>query len=402
MKIVHTADWHWSEQKLEKCQQSADFIIGQLDEIRPAVHIIAGDYWDRRQVLAGSSAVLPAVEAMKRMASISPVILILGNHAHDAAGSLDIFQDLRTRFPIYVTERATTIALRVGKNSLPYFEECIRPDGTLISAGGVEAIFYLMPYPTKSTMLAESPDVSIDESNLMIREIMRRLFLGFAAIGTEYECPKVLAAHCNVIGARISSGQTLIGQDIAISRSDLEIANADYYALGHIHVNQEIAPRMHYAGSIYHNNFGESENKYFNVVEIRGADLEVIQVAIPSRPLSLHDVWYDPDTNELVDQNEVQDWEEAELRIRVHGVQEGLQLLDDDFIRTRFPGAWSYKIERIATPENRIRSDQISSARTLREKVKEWGCSLGKDTPGEVLSIADEVEKEFIENIHEG
>ena len=64
MKIIHTADWHWSERHLDKCMQSAEFIIERLKAHRPDLHIIAGDYWDRRQVLSDQSAVLPAVEIM--------------------------------------------------------------------------------------------------------------------------------------------------------------------------------------------------------------------------------------------------------------------------------------------------------------------------------------------------
>lgn len=402
MKIVHTADWHWSEQRLDKCQQSSEYIIAQLEAIRPDVHVIAGDYWDKRQVLASSSAVLPAIDAMKRMASISPIVIILGNLSHDAPGSLQVFRDLRTTFPVYASERPETIALRTGNNSHASFELADPTGGKERSTDPPKAIFHLLPYPTKSFLLAERISTSIEESNLFMQEGLRNIFLGFAAIGADYDCPHILVAHCGITGAVISSGQTIVGQDVEVSKNDLALAAADYYALGHIHVNQTIGPAMWYSGSTYHNNFGETERKYFNVVDIRGKTVEIKAVEIPSRPMSLHELRLDACANTLVDENGVHDWEGAELRVRVHLTKEQASFLDDERICQQYPGAWSIAIERIFMPEERIRSDTIAAARTLRDKLKEWAFAVDKEVPNEVFAIADEVEITVRSNIQEG
>lgn len=402
MKIVHSADWHWSEQKLDKCSQSVAFIIDQLAAIRPFAHVIAGDYWDRRQVLSGSSAALPAIEAMKRVASISPVVMILGNNAHDATGSLEIFRDLRTKFPVYVSEYPTSVALCADGNSNIHFESCLQSDGSAAHIESAKAIFHLLPYPTKSFLLADKSAASVEESNLVIKEALKKLLMGFAAVGCEFSCPKILIAHCNVTGALVSSGQTLIGQDVAVSKFDLELARADYYALGHIHVNQEITPSMWYSGSIYHNNFGESERKYFNIVTLNQSKVKVEKIEIPSRPLSLHEVRLDSKTLVLVDESTVEDWADAELRIRVHLTQEQTTMINDEHIRERFPGAHSYHIERIIITEKRLRSEAIVEARSLKDKLKEWAFVLDKELPMEVFDMADDAEMRITANRLEG
>jgi DNA repair exonuclease SbcCD nuclease subunit len=110
--------------------------------------------------------------------------------------------------------------------------------------------------------------MSIDESNQMIQDAVKGIMTGFGAISADAKCPVIFIGHCNVSGAVLSTGQTLLGQDIIFSKHDLLLAQADYYALGHIHKAQEICPDMWYAGSIYHINFGEPEKKCFLNIEM--------------------------------------------------------------------------------------------------------------------------------------
>lgn len=393
MKIVHTADWHWSEQRMERCLKSANFILEYLNLIQPDLHVIAGDYWDKRQVLSDASAVIPALDTMKRLASISPVIIISGNNAHDASGSLSIFQDLDTKFPVFTAERPETLLFHPSKSKgAPRFEVYNSSDPLSTVAKNTSAVIHLFPYPNKSYFLSGKEDLSIDESNLLIAETLRGLFLGFAAIAEGFAGPKIFVGHCNVDGATLSTGQSLLGQDIMISRHDLEIVGADYYALGHIHRHQKIDPKIWYSGSIYHINFGESEPKSLNLVEMGRKRMKVTAVRIPSTPLALHEARFDSTMNTIIDDNTSEDWKEAELRVRLYLTEEQSSLVTDDEIRNRYPGASTYKIERIILPEERIRSEEIVRARTLREKVHEWATQLGKDIPDEVFQLADQME----------
>ena len=394
-RLVHTADWHFEADKIDKCMDSANFIINKLRDLKPDLHVIAGDYWNRRQTLTSSSAVIPALETMRALAEISPVVLIYGNEAHDAAGSYEIFRNLDTKFPIYVADRAETIALMFDSDYGTWFQPLRGAEGI------AEAIIHLFPYPTKQWFLAGKENISIDESNTLIQDALRKIFTGFGAITMEAYCPVIFVGHCNVSGALLSSGQTLLGQDIMISKHDLELARADYYALGHIHKAQEVGPSMWYSGSIYHCNFGEVESKRINVVSWfeKTPERQHVEIAfetIPSRPLSLHELNWDEYSGPepmFWDPNDACDWEGAELRVRVNATKEKHALITDPEIESRYRLAHSITIERIITPEERIRSSEIVKAKTLPEKVFEWGSSIQKEIPADVLTLAGDVER---------
>jgi exonuclease SbcD len=412
IRILHTADWHFSAEKLEKCLNSAEFIIAQSLAIKPDLHVIAGDWWDKRQSLNTSSAIIPALGVMKRLAEISPIVMVIGNAAHDNPGSLEIFRDLNTAFPIYVTDRAETILFTEyeGHSFFQGTPGFYGPDSDI-------AVLHLFPYPTKQWFLAGKENLSIDESNQLIQDALRKIFTGFGAISMEAKCPVIFVGHCNVSGALLSSGQTLLGQDIMISKHDLELARADYYALGHIHKAQEVGRNMWYSGSIYHCNFGEVEKKTFRLIEFQGQgtnlgassterrgwpDQRQDTIYIPSRPLVLleadiiHPIENDPGTGLDITSGDPRFIEDAEVRIRVHGSKEEQLHWTDEEIHETFPGAFSYQIERIITPEERIRSSEIVKAKTLPEKVLEWGNSIQKSIPADVLGLAGDVERSVV------
>ncbi|MDP2883709.1 MAG: metallophosphoesterase [Ignavibacteria bacterium] len=393
MRLVHTADWHWSEQQMEKCSASARFILQQLGSIKPDLHVIAGDYWDRRQMLASTSAVHPALAAMRSMANISPVAIVLGNSAHDAPGSLEIFRGLDTRYPIFVAERPATILMSHDDSGGTAFRECPEDDTRESAFGEALALVHLFPYPNKSYWLSGREAVSIDEATCCMRAAIQSVFARFAAVQHGFSGPKVVVGHCLLLGAATSSGQILPGQEIAIGKEDLAMIGADYYALGHIHMSQEIAPRMWYAGSTYHVNFGETEMKSLNLVEFGNGRIDVNPIEIPSRRMALHEARFDAATGAIIDESQTEDWTDAELRVRIHLAQEQASVITDDEIRKHYPGAHSCKIERLVIPEERVRTETIAGARTLREKVIEWGRTIEKALSPEVLALADEVEQ---------
>jgi exonuclease SbcD len=202
-----------------------------------------------------------------------------------------------------------------------------------------------------------------------------------------------MVAHCLVSGAETSSGQILPGQEIVIGKQDLALAEADYYALGHVHMPQELGPHMYYAGSTYHVNFGETEKKSFNLLELGKGRVEVSMIEIPSRRMALHEMRYDAATGTFSGESEDGDWVDAELRVRLYVTKEQASLVSDEDIRKRYPGAYSYKIEHLVIPEERVRTEMITKARSLREKITEWARVIEKQVPPSVLLLADELEQ---------
>jgi len=101
----------------------------------------------------------------------------------------------------------------------------------------------------------------------------------------------------------------------------------------------------------------------------------------------------DRQTHELIDPCPTRDWINAELRVRIHLTKEQSTSITDADVYNKYQGAWSYHIERILIPEERLRSEEIGSAVTLQEKMKEWAFTINKDLPSEVFAIANEVEQ---------
>ncbi len=389
MKILHSADWHWEQDKLDKCNASSDFIIETLRRERPDVHVIAGDYWNRRQTLNDSSAVIPALNAIKDMANLCPTVIIKGNEAHDNGGSLEVFKGLGTVYPIYVADRAETIGL-FRKNIIVEFMPAESFDEF-----PPDLILHLLPFPEKSQFLARVEETSVDASNMKMVEAIRSILLGFGAISHGQKVPSVLVGHLNVLGSRLSTGQTLVGQDILIDPADLELAGADVVCLGHIHETQKFRSNIWYSGSIYHANFGEVSPRHVLIHTVEKGSCQTKHVVIPSTPLSLHEAHYESATNSLRDGFEQADWYDAELRVRVYVTKEQRNLVTEEWVMAQYPNAKSYKVEFLTVPDERVRSSQIAHARTLREKMVEWGKVMGKEFDETVLAKADEAERAF-------
>lgn len=391
MKLLHFSDVHYDAdpEKLAKCEASMAFIISQAADIKPDLIIMSGDLFHRRQALESKSAILPAHQAIQQLAEIAPLVMVYGNH--DVPGSLDLFRLINSFHPIYVADRAETIYYFKGCGFKRYEDgpETDRADAV------PDAILHLLPYLTKAHFLAAVDPGSIDESNQLIQEALKGLFAGWGVISAEAQCPVVMVAHCNVSGSTLSTGQVLLGQDIMVSKHDLALARADYVALGHIHRAQEVGDKMYYSGSVYHGNFGETEVKSFAVVTIdEDRKTTIYPVVIPSRPLSLHELHWDPDLKMFWDSDDAPDWIGADLRVRIYQTKEQAGLHTDEAIRERFAGAHSFQIERIPIPDERVRSGEIVKAQTLAQKVGEWGSVVEKTIAPEVLELAAKVEAE--------
>lgn len=400
LRIIHISDQHWEAEKLEKCQFSHEFILSKIKELKPNLIIITGDFWNRKQTLNKASAFLFAIRSLKEMADVASIAIISGNAEHDAPGSIAWFNQLETKYPIYATERAETIMFAEVDNH-PTFLKLDEIEKNPRTRPLV--LLHLFPYPTKAHFLANAGNLSIDESNHLIEEALRQLFVGMGLQSDTVQCPVIFAGHCNVSGAMLSTGQILLGQDIMVNKHDLELARADYYGLGHIHKAQEITPKMHYAGSVYHCNFGETEKKSCNLIEFDRennlADPGILEkIEIPSRPLSLHECEIvEGNLTDMNPKEQHRDWIDAELRIRLYTTKEQAGQVTDDQLKAFFSNAFSYQVERITIPDERIRSSQIASAMTLVDKLLEWGKAIDKEIPADVLELAGELERSAVQ-----
>ena len=391
MKIIHIADLHWDADKLAKCQTSARFIEEQVQIEKPELIVIAGDLQDRRQYLDGSSAVNPMIEHIERLANIAPLAIVMGNEDHDHAGSLDVLRKLETKHPIHLSDTAETIGLY--KNPIgEYIFKSIQEDKWFSVSEEMVALLHMLPYPTKAWFMQDKT-MSIDESNFVITQKLQQIFLGWGILTEQVKCPTILVGHCNVADSKLSNGQTIFSQDIIITVNDLELACAEYNALGHIHKDQQIGTHSFYAGSTHHQNWGETEPKFFNVVEMQKGSAEVRKIQIPSRPMAKHEAKY-VDGGVLDDLSTEKDWIDAELRVRVTVRAEQRKLITEEDVKRCYPEAYSYQVEWVVVPDERIRSEAMAKVQTLPEKVGEWGRVNNISLDAEVLEHAADVERQ--------
>jgi DNA repair exonuclease SbcCD nuclease subunit len=394
--LIHSADWHCDPEKYEDVKTATDAIIKSLQEKKPNAHVIAGDIWNKRQVLNQDSAVKQARDAFIACANEAPTILIKGNNHHDNDGSLEVFRNLDTKFPTFVTETIDSIILtkRIMTDELSFVPATAQYDGLY----DPQAIFHLLSYPEKGWFLKDKEGLSTDETNSLILDELKKIFIGFAAINTGLNIPKILVFHGNVAGSKLSNGQLLFGQEVFIPKEFIELAQCDYVAGGHIHKSQE-----YYSGSIFHVNHGETEKKQINYVEIDNGKTTMQPIYLPSIPLSQHNALYDQVSGEIFDadgQGELfdtePDWIGAKLRVRISLTAEQSLVVSDEMIQAKYPGAFEYKIERIIETTDEVRSEAIITATKLRDKVEIWGEAKSVETNEEILLLADEVEQAVV------
>ena len=398
MKIVHLSDEHWSSEpdKLEKAKVSARFINEWVEENRPALVVISGDLQDRRQWLTGTGAVMPMVEHVRMLSDVSPVLIIYGNEEHDPKGSLDFLRYIAFHHEVAVSDRPETYGLdERGLSCL------IHVDGvkdSLYPKRPYKLIIHTLPYPTKEWLAGEAQG-SIDQLNEVARAAVRDIMLGFGAFRAEHiskdvPLPSILVAHCNVAGSSLSNGQTLISQDLILDIDDLRQSAVDYIALGHIHKRQEFGSSASYAGSMYHLNFGEPEEKSFDVIEFDELNGKTVTaIPLPARRMVLRKGRWESGEFVLEDG---EDFTGAETRVRVMCKREESESVDLELVKGLFHLAFSVRIEKIIEPDERTRHVDIQAQKTLRDKVGSWSKSIRGTVPTEeVLGKADEIAKEI-------
>lgn len=393
-KILHMADLHADgEPGRRKLFLAASEEVARIarQEV-PDLILIAGDVFHRQQPFNDKGAVEDVQSFLDRLVMIAPIAIVKGNNEHDNPGSIEPLD--RVDATILSTELPSTYGLY---ESSGWREE---NDG-IGSDEQPRAIVHFLPYPTKQFLMQIQSDASIDAANANAEELLGKLMDGFKILADRYSCPKILLAHCNVRDSKLSNGQTIASQDVYFNASTLERSGADYVALGHIHLAQELGRRCAYSGSIYHVDWGETEKKQVNILEWRDLEtskvFEMRRVVIPSTPMSKHEAMLTPG-GDLVDTGfSLQDWLLARLRVRVKIKEEMRNAYPPEVIhelvRRKYAGANELTVEIQVEPTQRVRSESFSKTRSLREKLEAWSEATVQQVPVGTLELADQVEK---------
>ncbi|WP_296907067.1 exonuclease SbcCD subunit D [Thermotoga sp.] len=272
LKLLHTSDWHfgitsWNSSKpvdrRVEIKKALDRVIEEAEREDVDLFLVTGDLLHNRSN-PGVLAVNEAMEYLRKMLKIAPVVVLLGNH--DWRG-LKAFGDL----------------LQVLSSDLVFLRHYEPVD--VVAKRGQKVRILPFPYPEESegleAKISKGKDFSLYlESKLSkLREAGKEDFA-------------VFMGHFTVEGLEpyVSVEQ---GREIVINRN-LIPSFVDYVALGHLHgfrVVQE-QPLMVYSGSPIRLDFGEEGDEKGAVLVVVKRGSEPDYRRIDTDPLPLKTLFY--------------------------------------------------------------------------------------------------------------
>jgi DNA repair exonuclease SbcCD nuclease subunit len=300
---------------------------------------------------------------------------VAGNHGKELDGDLHVLARAKTVHPIYL---------------------CTEPE--FLELG--EAAVAVFPYPRKAAMAA-------DDQNL--REAFARQLDEF---NQRFEqrpgSYKLFFGHFGVAGARVSSGQPLVGRCAEYPLDPLRRLQAQYVGISHIHLRQQLAPRIWYAGSLSRCDYSEVEDKGYYLVTLNApdlrtdlSDLDVKFRMSPTRQMiELHVVYEDGELR-LPDNLDVVTLKDSRVKVVVtvpNGPDRLLSREQQENLREKLlaaaPAELKVKIEHDA--EFPAEPAPIAAARSAEEKLRAYWTMKGSppaDRQERLLTKLAEVEK---------
>jgi DNA repair exonuclease SbcCD nuclease subunit len=238
LRFAHAGDFHLDEDRyFADTAQCLEWFVA--DAIRASVDffVVNGDLTTYKATIKERNF---WVDKLVEMANHAPVILVAGNHGAELEGDLYVFSRAKGKHPIYL---------------------CTEPE--FIELG--EAAVAVFPYPRKAVMAGNEHSLG---------ETFARQLLEFNRCFEQRPgCYKLFFGHFGVAGARVSSGQPLVGRCAEYPLDSLRSLKAQYVGLSHVHLRQQLSPRVWYAGSLSRCDYSEVEDKGYNLVALHAPEL---------------------------------------------------------------------------------------------------------------------------------
>jgi DNA repair protein SbcD/Mre11 len=258
MRFLHTSDWHLgrSLHREDLLGAQADFVDHLIETVRAErvdCVLVSGDLYDR--ALPPVDAVRLCDEALRRLAGLTRVVVIAGNH--DSARRLGFGADLMDAAGVHVRTDPERLA-----------------EPVMVGDVAVYGIPYLEPE------LVRVPwNLGERSHSAALTEAMRR-------IRERRKGPSVVLAHAFVGGGEASDSE----RDISVGgASHVPVGvfdGIDYVALGHLHGRQRMTDRVRYSGSPLAYSFSEEHHRKGSwLVELGNGELtaEFVDAPVPRR-----------------------------------------------------------------------------------------------------------------------
>jgi DNA repair exonuclease SbcCD nuclease subunit len=238
IKIAHCGDVHLEEDRyFGDTAQCLEWFVEDSIRVNTDLFVVDGDLTTYKATIKERNL---WVDMLVRMANHAPVLLVAGNHGAELEGDLYVYARARGKHPIYL---------------------CVEPE--FVKLG--EAAVAVFPYPRKAASAGDDQDLREDFAQ-QLGEFNQRF-------EQRPGLDKLFFGHFGVAGARVSSGQPLVGRCAEYPLDPLRCLQAQYVGLSHIHLRQQLAPRIWYAGSLSRCDYSEVEDKGYNLVTLNSPDL---------------------------------------------------------------------------------------------------------------------------------
>jgi exonuclease SbcD len=365
MRILHTSDWHLgrSFHRADLLGAQAAFVDHLVETVRAErvdCVLISGDVYDR--ALPAVDAVRLCDEALRRLAGLTRVVLIAGNH--DSAQRLGFGAGLMDAAGVHVRTDPASVG-----------------DPVLVPAGRETVAVYGIPYLEPE--LVRTPWELADRSHTAaMTEAMRRIRADRAGRGGR----AVVMAHAFVTGGQGAEPETSDSErDISVGGVAHVPAGVfegvDYVALGHLHGRQTMADGVRYSGSPLAYSFSEDRQvKGAWLVDLPpegdsgGLSAEFVPAPVPRRPARLRGR-----LDDLLTAAEYEAHEDHWLQITLTDPQRPVAAMER--LRRRFPHALVLAFEPEGAEEDH--------ARSWSERVKERSdLDIARDFVAEVGGVA--------------
>ena len=378
IKVLHLADLHFRSRWLELMVECFPAIMEAAEQVD--LVLVTGDTYEGPMPL-DSEPVRTCREFYSQLSSIAPVLVIRGTYTHDR-NQLYYLSDINSP-QIMVVDQPGVALFR--HQSLTWCGEVVRPMTKEELKADDEEVLVIgcLPEPPKV--------LELDHANGLIQAICS----GYRA-ATPEGVPLVIAGHMGVSGSDLSN-QSILGQ--YVGRSVLESGGCPVF-LGHIHKPQQIGSRIFYSGSPWPLNYGEAHQHGFYIhrlVEggaifstfVERTQRKVIPITIDRRVENTMDL--DGILKSCADKFKdnlvfLKIWpgknDPSRLRANAEAILQKIAPHD-------------FKIEMLREDEINVRSQEIATAQTLRQKI----LVIRPEASESVLKKADFLEQENPEKL---
>lgn len=359
MRFIHIADIHASRERLPQTLHILNTLTERAKQGDIDFILFAGDFWDSTITATKGSGFSDIVSAVRELEKYTYLYFIYGTPTHEPNGSLDAFRSKKTM----VIDRMSQI-----------------------SSNEPKCRFFFIPEPRRSEYITASIKETDKHINKSISDYIKRGFL-LPVLGSNKEPPLIVVYHGEVKGAVYQNGVSA-SSPTAIPKELLQSLNADYYALGHIHMPQEVFKNAWYSGSACPKDFGETHDGCYNLVTIENKVTKVEQVSFGFPIYQTYKVNYPF-------QYPKGDWSDYHIKLQFDITKEEKKTLDlkqlADEIKAK-TNAVSVKLEPTVIDIENAPKSEVVKRKAIVEKMTEYAKEKGLKLPKHTKELLQDIQ----------